>query len=135
MITQLEQVQNAGGLPRLSDRDRRRAATTAHIPAAGRFLAVESAGEELHLPIDAAVTRLGRSPSADVTLDDPTVSRRHALIVQRDGAYVLLDDRSMNGTWLNGERVREAHLRDGDVIGLGAVRLRFLDVRATSPGT
>jgi pSer/pThr/pTyr-binding forkhead associated (FHA) protein len=72
-----------------------------------------------------AVVRIGRGMSADVHIDDPTVSRRHALVVRRDGEIMLLDDRSMNGTWLNGERIREAPLSDGDVIQLGAVIVRF----------
>jgi pSer/pThr/pTyr-binding forkhead associated (FHA) protein len=76
-----------------------------------------------------AVTRIGRGVSADVLLDHPTVSRRHALVVRREDTLVLLDDRSMNGTWLNGERIAEAVLSDGDVIQLGAVELslRFVD--------
>jgi pSer/pThr/pTyr-binding forkhead associated (FHA) protein len=76
-----------------------------------------------------AVTRIGRGVSADVLLDHPTVSRRHALVVRREDTLVLLDDRSMNGTWLNGERIAEAVLSDGDVIQLGAIELslRFVD--------
>jgi pSer/pThr/pTyr-binding forkhead associated (FHA) protein len=76
-------------------------------------------------PLVGAVTRLGRGVSADVHLDHPTVSRRHALVVRREETLVLLDDRSMNGTWLNGERISEAVLSDGDLIQLGAVELSF----------
>jgi pSer/pThr/pTyr-binding forkhead associated (FHA) protein len=93
---------------------------TAHL------LSVEIGGEVLDIPLAAEVTRLGRGVAADVNLDQPTVSRRHALIVQRNGETILLDDRSMNGTWLNGERINEAPLNDGDVIQLGAVSMRFL---------
>jgi pSer/pThr/pTyr-binding forkhead associated (FHA) protein len=95
-------------------------------------LEIQDGLEAAQVPLAAAVTRLGRGMTADVLLDHPTVSRRHALIAQRDGQLTLLDDRSMNGTWLNGARIREAPLRDGDVIELGAVRLRFLDVPAPS---
>ena len=112
----------------LSDRDRRRAAARVPVPEPGRYLAVETGDEMVLIAIDAAVTRLGRSTSADVHLEEPTVSRRHALVVQRGEDLVVLDDRSMNGTWVNGERVREAVLRDGDVLELGAVRMRFVDV-------
>ena len=114
----------------LSDRERRRAATTVPVPEPGRYLAVESGDEAVLIPVESAVTHLGRSPSADVHLDEPTVSRKHALVVLRGDDVVLLDDRSMNGTWVNGERVREAVLADGDVVELGAVRLRYLDVPA-----
>ena len=95
------------------------------VQVQNRFLVVELGGEEVRVPLTAALTRLGRGVSADVRLDDPTVSRRHAIIAQREHEAVLLDDRSMNGTWLNGERVSESPLADGDVIQLGAVQLRY----------
>ena len=81
--------------------------------------------ESVAAALTGAVTRIGRGVSADVHLDHPTVSRRHALVVRRGDALVLLDDRSMNGTWLNGERIGEAVLSDGDRIQLGAVELSF----------
>ncbi len=114
-------------MPRLTDRDLRRA-VAAPAEGAGRYLAVDSGGDEVLIPLTGAVTRLGRGIASDVTLDDASVSRRHALVVVRGGGCVLLDDRSRNGTWLNGERVSEAPLRDGDVFTLGTVRVRFLDV-------
>jgi pSer/pThr/pTyr-binding forkhead associated (FHA) protein len=85
----------------------------------------EYGSSHVEAPLVGAVTRLGRGVSADVLLDHPTVSRRHALVVRREETLVLLDDRSMNGTWLNGERVSEAVLSDGDRIQLGAVELSF----------
>lgn len=126
----LAQVQETGRLPRLTDRERRRAVSAAPVPEPGRYLAVESGDEVVIVALEGAVTRLGRSLSADVHLDDASVSRRHALVVLRGDEVVVLDDRSMNGTLVNGERVREAVLRDGDVIELGAVRVRFVDVPA-----
>ena len=132
MLDEIAQVQTTGQLPRLSDRERRRAATEAGAtatPGPGRYLAVEDGEEVVHLRLDQAVTRLGRGMTATVPLDDPTVSRRHALVVQRGDEIVLCDDRSTNGTWLNGERILEAVLADGDLIQLGAVRLHFRDVR------
>jgi pSer/pThr/pTyr-binding forkhead associated (FHA) protein len=57
-----------------------------------------------------------------------SVSRRHAIIAQRGADHVLLDDRSRNGVFVNGERVSSAVLRDGDAILLGEVALRYLDV-------
>ena len=91
-------------------------------PAAGPYLA---AGTTL-IPIEHPVTRLGRSVSADVELDDATVSRRHALLVQDGGETVLLDDGGRNGTWHNGARVDRAVLHDGDTIELGTARLRYV---------
>ena len=77
--------------------------------AAGRYLACEDDGAVLLLGLEASVTRIGRSPAADVELEVPTVSRRHALIVIRDQTAVLLDD-GLDGTWLNGRRVAKAVL-------------------------
>ena len=109
----------------------RHAITADAVPAAGRYLQVGS-----HLvPVLGPLTRLGRSLHADIEVDDPTVSRRHALIVRQDGETVLLNDGSLNGTWHNGERVERAILRDGDTIDLGVARLRYVEVleAATDP--
>jgi pSer/pThr/pTyr-binding forkhead associated (FHA) protein len=73
--------------------------------------------------------RIGRSPAGDVVLDDSSVSRRHALIALRRGRSVLLDDRSLNGIWVNGERVHERALEDGDEIVFGRIAARFVEVR------
>jgi pSer/pThr/pTyr-binding forkhead associated (FHA) protein len=124
----LVQVQETGTLPRITDRERQRAVAATPAPDHGRYLAVESGTDEVLIPLDRPVTRLGRGIASDVTLDDASVSRRHALVVVRGERCVLLDDRSRNGTWLNGDRVSEAPLRDGDVFTLGTVRVRFLDV-------
>jgi pSer/pThr/pTyr-binding forkhead associated (FHA) protein len=72
--------------------------------------------------------RLGRDPAADVVFDDPSVSRRHAIVLPRDGGTVILDDRSLNGVRVNGQRVMAQTLRDGDAITLGAVSMRFVEV-------
>jgi pSer/pThr/pTyr-binding forkhead associated (FHA) protein len=75
------------------------------------------------------VTHLGRGIIADVRLDDHTVSARHAIVVARAGSVRILDDRSTNGTVVNGRRVDEAELRDGDVVVLGRVVLTYRDLR------
>jgi len=77
------------------------------------------------MPLTQPCTRIGRSLSADVRFDDATVSRRHALVVlDAEGAYVL-DDRSLNGVFVNGRRVGRARLRDGDEIRIGRHRLHY----------
>jgi hypothetical protein len=69
-------------------------------------------------------TRIGRSGSADIRLDDATVSRRHALVVLTDeGDVRTLDDRSLNGLFVNCERVEWAPLDEGDAIDIGRYRL------------
>jgi pSer/pThr/pTyr-binding forkhead associated (FHA) protein len=76
------------------------------------------------------MTRIGRSASADIAFDDGGVSRRHAVVMTRtDGGAEVLDDGSLNGTFVNGERVRRRVLRHGDVLTIGRRRLRYLDVR------
>jgi pSer/pThr/pTyr-binding forkhead associated (FHA) protein len=73
-------------------------------------------------------TRIGRSLAADIRFDDPTVSRRHALIVRQPDGLRVLDDRSLNGVFVNGERVEWSTLADGDEIVIGRHHLHFVDV-------
>lgn len=77
-------------------------------------------------------TRIGRSLAADVRFDDPTVSRRHALVVRRADGVRVLDDRSLNGVFVNGERVEWHTLRDGDELVVGRHHLHFVDVPAVT---
>ncbi|HEX2086338.1 MAG TPA: FHA domain-containing protein [Solirubrobacteraceae bacterium] len=90
------------------------------------YLEIASGGDRRVVALPGEVTHLGRGLSADVRLDDATVSRKHAVVVRRGDDAVILDDRSMNGVWVNGERVTEAVLRDGDEIRLGRVPLKFV---------
>jgi hypothetical protein len=82
-----------------------------------------SDGRRVAITGDRAV--IGRLPECAVTLSDPQASRHHAEIRREDGAYRLVDLDSMNGTFVNGVRVREHVLSDGDVIGIGATSIRF----------
>lgn len=80
-------------------------------------------GHELQL--DQGVVVLGRSSGCDVVVDDPNVSRRHAEIRRLGEGYSLVDLGSTNGTEVNGQRVGETSLMNGDVIGVGTTRLTF----------
>ena len=71
-------------------------------------------------------TTIGRSPDCGIFLDDVTVSRKHASLVQRDGRWVIEDAGSLNGTFVNRKRVESATLDDGDEIQIGKYRLTFL---------
>jgi pSer/pThr/pTyr-binding forkhead associated (FHA) protein len=74
-----------------------------------------------------AITTIGRHPQSSVFLDDITVSRRHAEVLRSDdGTFVLRDVGSLNGTYLDGERVPEALLREGAQIQVGKFRLVFV---------
>jgi pSer/pThr/pTyr-binding forkhead associated (FHA) protein len=97
-------------------------------PAPGRYLAVEEDELTRLVPLRGAVTHVGRGFSADLRLDDQTVSRRHAVIVDGRAGARILDDRSANGTFVNGERVSEAPLQHRDVIGLGRVVLVYVEI-------
>ena len=95
--------------------------------APGRYLAVPDGDEVVVLRLG-GLTRIGRRAASDIVLDDATVSRRHALVLEREGAPVIADDRSLNGVYVNGRRVREAPLHHGDEVQIGARVLRFLEV-------
>ncbi len=84
-------------------------------------------------PCEGEHTRIGRSLTAEVRFDDPTVSRRHALLVRQDEGFRVVDDRSMNGIFVNGERVEWRILRDGDELLVGRHRLIFIDTTVGSP--
>ena len=120
----------ASSLPRVPDRDRRRATATLKRLVPGRYLAVEDGDELIVFELSAEVTHIGRSPGVDVVLDDPSVSRRHAVIAIRGAQAMILDDRSLNGIAVNGARVGEAPLRHGDRITLGRLTLRYVEVGA-----
>jgi pSer/pThr/pTyr-binding forkhead associated (FHA) protein len=76
--------------------------------------------------LDADVTRAGRHPDSDIFLDDITVSRRHAEFARNDGGYVLRDVGSLNGTYLNRERIDDCELGNGDEVQIGKFKLVFL---------
>jgi hypothetical protein len=72
-------------------------------------------------------TRIGRSPDCDVFLDDVTVSRNHAVLVERDGRFFVEDEGSLNGTFVNRRRIDSAELENGDELQIGKYRLTFVE--------
>jgi pSer/pThr/pTyr-binding forkhead associated (FHA) protein len=75
-----------------------------------------------------ALTRLGRHPDSEISLDDITVSRRHAEVERSgEGHYLVRDVGSLNGTYVNQERIDEVVLRHGDELQVGKFRLVFFD--------
>ena len=93
----------------------------------GKYLAYEESGRHVVSPLNQEWTRIGRSLAADVRFDDATVSRRHALVVSQADGVRVLDDRSLNGVFVNGERVEWAPLADGDEITIGRHAIFYLD--------
>jgi hypothetical protein len=94
---------------------------------AGQYLAHREEGRVSVMPLMDEWTRIGRSLTADIRFDDPTVSRRHAIVARHGGRVRVLDDRSLNGVFLRGERVEWGDLEDGDELIIGRYRLYFLD--------
>ncbi len=104
------------------------------IDLPGQYLAYRgSDGNVIAFTLDREWTRIGRSLAADIRFDGPVGSRRHALIVrQPDGFCGVVDDRSLNGVFVNGERVEWSALADGDEIVIGRHHLHFCDIAVTA---
>lgn len=98
------------------------------VPGSRHLVCREEESEILRFEIASGWTRIGRSITADVRLDDPSVSRRHALVVSEPGeALRVLDDRSLNGVFVNGDLVEWGTLGDGDELTIGRYRLFTLE--------
>ena len=98
------------------------------VDGAGVLVVRSGATAGQRLALDLRLTRLGRHPQSDFSLDDITVSRRHADIERLgDGAYEIRDAGSLNGTYVNGKRVEKARLANGDEVQIGKFRMVFLD--------
>ena len=97
--------------------------------AAGTAILVVRSGEEEgdYFVLSSAVTTLGRHAESTIVLDDITVSRRHSEIHKTDGRYLVKDAGSLNGTYVNQERVDVAELRQGDELQVGKFHLIFLE--------
>ena len=104
------------------------------LTEAGDYLAFEDDERVQVVPLQDGWTRIGRSLSAHIRFDDPTVSRRHALVYRDDSGARVLDDRSLNGVFRNGSRVELEELGDGDELQVGRFRLFFVSLSGESDG-
>ncbi len=95
-------------------------------PGIGMLVVTRGPNSGSRFALDEPVVTAGRHPDAGIFLDDITVSRRHAEIRQVDGGYELADVGSLNGTYLNRERVEACNLQDGDELQIGTFKLLFL---------
>ena len=103
------------------------AAAVAALPPGTALLAVlrgPNAGSRFLL--DSDLTLAGRHPDSDIFLDDVTVSRRHAEFYRQGGRFVVRDVGSLNGTYVNRERIEQVELHEGDEVQVGKFRLVFL---------
>jgi hypothetical protein len=129
----LPEAENEGGSTtaayQLDDSGELKPVDIDEVVADGATLAIRSgggrAGEVFEVKGDR--TQIGRSPDAEVFLDDVTVSRNHALLVRRrDGLYV--DDLgSLNGTYVNRRRIESHKLANGDELQIGKYKLTYLE--------
>lgn len=97
-------------------------------PGSRHLICRDDEGEVLDFEIEPGWTRIGRSVTADIRLDDPSVSRRHALVVSEPGRPLrVLDDRSLNGVFVNGDLIEWGRLANDDELAIGRYRLFTLE--------
>ena len=112
----------------LLDHRTRTRAIPRHLAPFGHYLAFGQDGVDWLVPIDLRVTHIGRGLTADVRIEEQRVSRTHAILVRRGHHTRLLDNRSANGTFVNGRRIIATNITDGDVIRAGPVVMTYLQV-------
>jgi pSer/pThr/pTyr-binding forkhead associated (FHA) protein len=96
-------------------------------PGTGVLLVKRGPGAGSRFLLDAEITSAGRHPESDIFLDDVTVSRRHVEVLHTPSGYVVRDVGSLNGTYLNRERIEaEVPLAAGDELQIGRFKLLFL---------
>lgn len=117
-ITATYRIDEAGELVPVELED-----VTAHGPA----LVIRTGGGRVgeSFPVRGERMSIGRRPDSDVFLDDVTVSRDHALLVERGGQWYLDDCGSLNGTYVNRERIESQRLEEGDEVQVGKYKLTF----------
>lgn len=105
------------------------------LPSPGRYLAYTDNDELKLVPLEEGQLRIGRGLTADVRFEDQTVSRTHAIVVVAADEVRVLDDRSLNGVLVNGDRVEIQPLTDGDEITIGRHRLAFVVMSRVAAGS
>ena len=111
----------------VGDLEEEQAVSVTDLPEGMGMLVVKrgpNAGSRFALEAD--VTKAGRHPESEIFLDDITVSRRHAEFVRQDTGYIVRDVGSLNGTYLNRERIEESRMTNGDEVQIGKFKLVFL---------
>ncbi len=141
MEERITDVENTGALPtgtQAGEPSRRERPSwvedaRAGLNEPGKYLAYEESGRHVVIALSREWTRIGRSMAADLRFDDATVSRRHALVVNQAEGVRVLDDRSLNGIYVNGRRVEWSPLNDGDEVAIGRHTLYFMDTVTVAP--
>ena len=102
-------------------------------PGSALLLVMRGPNAGSRFRLDGELTTAGRHPDSDIFLDDVTVSRRHAEFYRHDGKFTVRDVGSLNGTYVNRERIEEAELTGGDEVQIGKFRLLFLTSQDLGP--
>jgi hypothetical protein len=102
--------------------------TAPHLALRGQYLALWQGEEARLLRLEDEITHIGHGPDVAIRFDDHRVSRDHAILVRHGRHLRLLDNRSANGTFVNGRRIAAITISDGDVIDLGPLRMQFVEV-------
>lgn len=128
---QLPPISKATMAPPLSPEE---ASAVAALPF-GSALLIAHAGPNAgaRFLLDSEVTTAGRHPDADIFLDDVTVSRRHAEFRRAGKGFEVVDAGSLNGTYVNHDRVDQVGLKDGSEVQIGKFRLTYYASPAQSP--
>lgn len=133
------QSEATGVIPLLSDGDTSEISlaeleSMSMLPAGSAVLVVrKGALEGVRFPLDASVNvpiTIGRAPESTIFLDDVTVSRKHAQVTHTSQVWTIIDSGSLNGTYVNRERVDQAALNDQDEVQVGKYRFIFLSSAA-----
>jgi len=112
----------------LLDHRTRSQAISRRLAPFGHYLAFADHGTEWLVPLESKVTHIGRGLTSDVRIEEQRVSRSHAILVRHGHHTRLLDNRSANGTFVNGRQIIATNITDGDVIRLGSVVMTYLQV-------
>lgn len=112
----------------LLDHRTRQRAVGRRLAPFGHYLAFQQDGEEWLVPIEPNVTHIGRGLTADVRIEEQRVSRTHAILVRHGHHTRVLDNRSANGTFVNGRRIIAANIVGDDVIRIGPVVMTYIQV-------
>jgi hypothetical protein len=125
-LSALEGALDTGSAAEVETPDAHESGVADSLPPGSALLVVKrgpNAGSRFLL--DADVTTAGRHPDSDIFLDDVTVSRRHAEFVRDGGGFLVRDVGSLNGTYLNRERIEGTPLTGGDEVQIGKFRLVY----------
>jgi pSer/pThr/pTyr-binding forkhead associated (FHA) protein len=112
----------------LDHRTRTRANPSLSQAPRGHYLEVEDGDRRRYVPLDRSITHIGRGFTADLRFEQSHVSVSHAILVRHGRHMRVLDNRSSNGTFVNGRRIVATNLEHGDVLRIGPVAMRYIVV-------